>query len=75
MRRAFNGLRGRKSVHKSLAMNLGQLEKFMRSKMYSDSFHSIRTFGLTKNTYTNKRKVHALKRMLDLCRNQYTTDT
>ena len=56
-------------------MNLGRLEKLMRNKLYYDSFHNIRTMGLTKSTYMDKRKRHALKRMLDLCRNQYSNDT
>lgn len=75
MRNCFNGLAGRNNVQRNLAHNVGNLEKMMRNKIFFDTFHNIRAYGLTKNTYTDKRKRHALQRMLDLCRNQYSGDT
>jgi hypothetical protein len=75
MGHCFNALRGRNYVQRTLAHNLGNLEKLMRNKIFNETFHNIRAFGLTKRTYDGKRKIHAMRRMLDLCRNQYTTET
>ena len=70
-RAAFNGWKTHYLNTRKLVTSLSNLEKMMRDKISIDSFHTVRSFSVSKGLVYSERKKKGTEDLMSLVRNAY----